>query len=153
MKIIEGGLSTPQVAALLQQHLEEMALNSPPDSIHALDLDALRSPEVTFFSMWQEDQLMGCGAIKEIDNSNTEIESMRTTQQFLRQGVATRLLTHLIDCSIERGYQQLWLETGSADAFKPARVLYEHFGFTLCDPFASYTFDPYSVFMTKQLTH
>ncbi len=152
MKIIEGGLSAPQVAALLQQHLEEMALSSPPDSIHALDLDALRSPEVTFFSMWQEDQLMGCGAIKEIDSSNAEIKSMRTTQQFLRQGVASRLLTHLIDCAIERGYQHLWLETGSADVFQPARILYEHFGFTHCDPFASYTFDPYSVFMTKQLT-
>ena len=151
MKITEGGLSDPQVAALLQHHLDDMARHSPPSSIHALDLDALRVPEVTFYTMWLDDKLMGCGAIKELDTANAEIKSMRTADAFLRRGVARRLLEKLIETAETRGYQQLWLETGSAEAFTPARVMYEQHGFIRCDPFADYVPDPYSIFMTKRL--
>ena len=152
MKIIQGGLSNPQVAELLQQHLDDMALHSPPTSVHALDLDALRVPEITFLTLWQADRLMGCGAMKELDAGNAELKSMRTATEFLRRGVARTLLEKLISLASEREYQHLWLETGSAEAFKPARLMYEKYGFIECEPFADYVPDPYSVFMTKALS-
>ncbi len=151
MKIIEGGLSSKQVEQLLQQHLDDMARHSPAESIHALDLNALRVPEVSFYSLWDGDNLAGCAALKEIDHANAEIKSMRTATAYLRQGVANRLLNKLIQVADRRNYHQLWLETGSADAFTPARLLYKKYGFTPCDPFADYVLDPYSVFMSKRL--
>ena len=151
MKIIEGGLASEQVQQLLQHHLVDMAKHSPPESVHALDIDALRVPEVTFISLWDGDNVAGVAAIKELDTGNGEIKSMRTAPAYLRRGVAGRLLDKLIKVARERGYHSLWLETGSADAFKPARLFYERAGFALCEPFADYTHDPHSVFMMKHL--
>ena len=128
-----------------------MTLNSPPESIHALNLGQLQSSEITFWSAWKENELVGCGALKEIDDQHGEIKSMRTSSLHLRKGVAKQLLQHIIEEAKRRGYQQLSLETGSMVSFEPARRLYASFGFTFCNPFSDYTEDPNSVFMQKEL--
>jgi putative acetyltransferase len=139
------------VAELVREHLQSMTLHSPPESIHALNLDALRKPEITFWSAWEGDELVGCGALKELDGQHGEIKSMRTSSSHLRKGVAKRLLQHIIEEAKRRGYRRLSLETGSMDAFEPARRLYASFGFQYCKPFSDYIEDPNSVFMTKEL--
>jgi len=128
-----------------------VALHSPPESVHALDLEALRKPEITFWSVWQESELVGCGALKELDAHHGEIKSMRTASPHVRKGVATRLMCHILEEATRRSYRRLSLETGSADAFSPARRLYIRFGFQQCGPFAEYVEDIYSVFMTREL--
>ena len=151
MEIREDDPARAEVASLLHEHLADMAEHSPPESIHALDIEALRAPEITFWTAWQECQLLGCGALLELDPAHGEIKSMRTAQGHLRQGVAARLLRHIIDEARRRAYLRLSLETGSMAAFAPAQALYAGFGFSLCDPFASYLPDPNSVFMTREL--
>jgi putative acetyltransferase len=151
MDIRVDDLRGPEIALLLQEHLQGMALHSPPESIHALDLDALRKPEITFWSAWQDAELMGCGAIKELDSAHAEIKSMRTASTHLRKGVAAALLRHILDEARRRCYRRLSLETGSAEAFAPAHRLYASFGFKPCGPFADYVEDPYSVFMTREV--
>jgi putative acetyltransferase len=144
-------LSGPEVHGLLREHLRNMHLHSPPESVHALDLQGLRRPEITFWSVWEGGELLGCGALKELDARHGEIKSMRTSAPHLRRGVAARLLRHMLEEARRRGYTRLSLETGSAEAFEPARRLYAKFGFTYCGPFADYAEDPYSVFMTMEL--
>ncbi len=144
-------LSGPEVAGLLQEHLESVVLHSPPESVHALDLEALRAPDVTFWSVWQGSELVGCGALKELDASHAEVKSMRTASSHQRRGVAAALLEHMLNVARQRAYRRLNLETGSMEAFAPARALYARFGFELCGPFADYVDDPYSVFMTREL--
>jgi putative acetyltransferase len=151
MDIRTGGLESPQVAQLLREHLQSAALHSPPESVHALDLDALRRPGMTFWSAWQGPELLGCGAIKELDSQHGEIKSMRTASAHLRKGVAASLLQHILDEARRRSYRRLSLETGSMEAFAPARNLYIGFGFKLCGPFADYVEDPYSLFMSMDL--
>ena len=151
MDIRVDDLSSPEVCRLVEEHLESMALHSPPESVHALAAAALRKPGITFWSVWQDSELMGCGALKELDAHHGEIKSMRTTSLHLRKGVATRLLHHILEEAERRSYRRLSLETGSMDAFAPARRLYTRFGFQPCGPFAEYVEDPYSVFMTKEL--
>ena len=128
-----------------------MALHSPPESVHPLDLEALRKPEITFWSAWQDAELMGCGAIKELDSRHGEIKSMRTVSSQLRKGVAATLLRHILDEAQRRAYGRLSLETGSTGPFAPARSLYARFGFKPCAPFADYIEDPFSVFMTREI--
>ncbi len=142
-------LRGPEVAALLREHLEFVTSISPPQSTHALDLDALRAPDVTFWSVWQGRELVGCGALKEIDARHGEIKSMRTAVSHRRKGVATAMLEHLLGEGRRRGYERLSLETGSMAAFAPARALYTRFGFESCGPFGDYVDDPNSVFMTR----
>jgi putative acetyltransferase len=137
---------------LLQEHLRNVALHSPLESVHALGLEALRKPNITFWSVWQDSELLGCGALKELDAHHGEIKSMRTASAHLRKGVATRLMYHLLEEAKQRSYWRLSLETGSTAAFAPARSLYTRFGFQPCGPFADYVEDPYSVFMTRELT-
>lgn len=144
-------LRGPEVATLLQEHLQDMALHSPPESIHALDLDRLRQPKITFWTVRQNGELLGCGAIRELDATHAEIKSMRTSRHHRRKGVAAVMLQHILDEALRRGYRRLSLETGSAGAFEPARQLYARFGFRRCGPFAEYLDDPYSVFMTREL--
>ncbi len=144
-------LSGPEVAGLLQEHLDSVGLHSPPESVHALDLEALRAPEVTFWSVWQGSELVGCGALKVLDATHGEIKSMRTASSYLRKGVAAALLEHMLNEARKRAYRRLSLETGSKEAFSAARALYPRFGFEPCRPFADYVDDPYSVFMTKEL--
>jgi len=144
-------LSGREVHELLREHLGDMHLHSPPESVHALDLEALRRPEITFWTAWEGGELLGCGALKELDAAHAEIKSMRTAAAHLRKGVAARLLRHIMEEAARRGYTRLSLETGSAEAFWPARRLYERFGFEYCGPFEGYREDPYSVFMTRGL--
>ena len=151
MQIRVDDLASPQVIGLLQTHLQNMALHSPPESVHALDLAGLRRPEITFWGVWQGDALMGCGAIKELDPRHGEIKSMRTAAAHLRKGVAASLMRHILAEAQRRSYRRLSLETGSAAAFAPARGLYARFGFEPCGPFADYVEDPHSVFMTKPI--
>jgi putative acetyltransferase len=151
MNIRQDDLSGPEVHALLQEHLRNMHSISPPESVHALDLPGLRKPGITFWTVWSESQLLGCGALREIDNWHGEVKSMCTTAVRRRQGVGKAMLRHIVEEASARGYLRLSLETGSQDAFEPARKLYESFGFTYCGPFDQYHEDPNSVFMTRLL--
>ena len=151
MDIKIDDLSGNEVPELLREHLQDLALHCPPESAHALDLEALRKPEITFWSVWEGNQLVGCIALKELDEHHAQIKSMRTVSSHLRKGVARQLLEYIIEESRQRCYRRLSLETGSMDAFEPARRLYANFEFEYCDPFAEYNQDPYSVFMTKVL--
>lgn len=151
MNIKKDDLQGSEICALLQEHLESMALHSPPESIHALDVAALRQPGITFWTVWESGELLGCGAIKELDSQHGEIKSMRTSSSHLRKGVAKKLLNHILEEASRRGYSRLSLETGSMEAFEPARKLYAGFGFSYCEPFADYVEDPNSVFMTRRL--
>ena len=152
MEIRVDDLRGPEIRALLEDHLEEMHRHSPPESVHALDLDGLRAPGVTFWTAWSGDALAGCGALKEIERAHGEVKSMRTAPAFRRQGVAKAMLTHIIREAEQRQYHRLSLETGSMEAFLPARELYESFGFSYCPPFGEYAPDPNSVFLTRVLS-
>jgi putative acetyltransferase len=151
MHIRAGGLDHPEVVALLREHLHGLAQLSPPESMHALGLDGLRGADVSFWSAWEDEQLLGFGALKRLDDRHAEIKSMRTAPAHLRQGVAAAILRHLLDEAVRRGYRRLSLETGSMAEFAPAHRLYARFGFVACGPFAQYVEDPNSVFMTKEL--
>jgi putative acetyltransferase len=151
MDIRVDDLRSPEIIQLLREHLKNMALHSPAESIHALDLEGLRKPEITFWSVWQNSELMGCGALKELDSRHGEIKSMRTVSLHLRRGVATSLMHHILEHARRRSYQRLSLETGSMEAFAPAHRLYASFGFKPCGPFADYVEDPYSIFMTREV--
>ncbi|MCW3795345.1 GNAT family N-acetyltransferase [Paenibacillus sp. LS1] len=151
MEIKVDDLSGIQVKALIAEHLQGMAADSPPESIHALNLDGLKKPEITFWCAWEGDDLLGCGAIKELNSEHAELKSMRTASAHLRKGVARKILAHIMDVAVERGYKRVSLETGSMDSFIPARKLYEDFGFEYCEPFADYILDPNSAFMTKTI--
>ncbi|MBT2327053.1 GNAT family N-acetyltransferase [Variovorax paradoxus] len=151
MKIEIDDLSRPEIHALLDEHLQNMHALSPPESVHALDLNKLRRPDITFWSAWNGSVLVGCGALKELDSKHGEIKSMRTPSALRRQGAGRATLVHIIDVARSRGYQRLSLETGAQQAFKPAHRLYESFGFARCGPFGDYVEDPNSVFMTLRL--
>jgi putative acetyltransferase len=151
MQIRVDDLSGPKIRALLEEHLQNMYAVTPPESVHALDLAALRQPDVSFWTIWSGTELLGCGALKELSSSHAEIKSMRTAHSHRRKGVARAMLSHLIHEAQVRGYERLSLETGSQAAFEPARSLYSSFGFTYCRPFGEYSEDPNSVFMSKQI--
>jgi putative acetyltransferase len=136
---------------LIARHLIGMRANTPPESVHALDIDALRGPDITFWSVWVDDQIVGCGALKQLDATRGELKSMRVADQFLGRGVGRAILEHLIAQARARGMTSLWLETGSAEAFIPALRLYESAGFERCGPFDDYVDDPFSVFMTRAI--
>jgi putative acetyltransferase len=151
MHIRLDDLTGSDIIQLLREHLQGVAQHSPPESIHALDLDGLRRPEITFWSVWHDGELMGCGALKELDRRHGEIKSMRTSAAHLRKGVAARLMQHILEEAERRGYERVRLETGSMEGFAPARRLYARFGFVMCGPFADYVEDPNSAFMTRAI--
>jgi putative acetyltransferase len=151
LQIREDDLTGQKIADLLREHLENMYEITPPESVHALDLEALRSPDITFWAAWEGDELLGCGALKELDSSSGEVKSMRTAKAHRRRGVASRILEHIIKEAERRGYDCLNLETGSFPEFASARALYTRYGFEYRGPFAGYMDDPNSVFMTKKL--
>jgi len=144
-------LSRPQVHDLLREHLDEMHTLTPIDSIHALGLEKLRAPEITFWTVWEGSTLLGCGALKELTPTHGEVKSMRTPKALRRRGAARAILAHIVATAKARGYQRLSLETGAHAAFAPAHRLYESFGFTYCGPFADYKPDVNSVFLTMEL--
>jgi putative acetyltransferase len=145
-------LSDGQIVKLLELHLADMLLHSPPESVHALDPAALAAPEISFWRARSGDRLAGCGALKELSSTHAELKSMKTDPEFARQGVASNILQAMLAEAERRGYQRVSLETGSMAVFEPARRLYEKFGFAECGPFADYQLDPHSTFMTKYLS-
>jgi putative acetyltransferase len=151
LEIRVDDLSGREIAVLLREHLENMYELSPPESVHAMDIERLRSPDITFWSAWDGGDLLGCGALKELDGQTGEVKSMRTVSAHRRKGVASKILDTIIEEARRRGYTRLNLETGSEQAFAPAQALYERYGFTYRGPFGEYGEDPNSVYMTKEL--
>jgi Acetyltransferases len=151
MRIERDDLSRRQVHDLLREHLANMYELSPPESVHALDLDKLRAPGITFWTAWDGDVLLGCGALKELDPAHGEVKSMRTPKALRRRGAGRAMLVHIVAEARRRGYRRLSLETGAQEGFRPAAELYRSFGFVECGPFADYKLDPNSVFMTLEL--
>lgn len=151
MEIKVDDLSGAEVTQLLEEHLTHMRSLGPPESTHALPLEELRRPDVTFWSVWKNHELLGCGALKQLDREHGEVKSMRTARAHLRKGVARAVLNHILEEAARRGYRRLSLETGASAAFSAARQLYAGAGFTYGEPFADYVPDPNSVFMTKEL--
>jgi putative acetyltransferase len=151
LRIEIDDLTRPAVIDLLREHLHDMHALSPPESVHALDLEGLRATDVTFWSVWDGDTLVGCGALKELDATHGEIKSMRTPKGLRRRGAGRAVLAHIVEQARQRGYARLSLETGAMAAFQPAHRLYQSFGFTFCGPFAGYVDDPNSVFMTRSM--
>jgi putative acetyltransferase len=151
LKIVVDDLSGPQIRDFLQEHVQQMRSITPLESKHALDLDALRQPGITFWSVMDGVTLVGCGAIKRLDASHAEVKSMRSAPSRQRSGIASLLLAHIIAEATRMGFTRLSLETGSTGFFAPARKLYAKFGFETCGPFADYRPDPNSVFMTRTL--
>lgn len=151
MEIRLDDLAGPEIRALLEEHLANMRRISPPGSVHALDLDGLRRPEVAFWTAWEDGTLLGCGALKQLGPRHGEIKSMRTAESARRRGVARAMLDHLLAEARRRGWERVSLETGSQPFFEPARRLYASAGFQPCGPFADYPDDPNSCFMTLEL--
>jgi len=144
-------LTGQEVFTLLQEHLQDMKATSPPESVHALDLDALKDPSVKFWTAWDGSNLAGCGAFKMLDDSHAEIKSMKTSTSYKNKGVASTLLVHIIKQAKLCNLKRLSLETGSMDYFVPAHALYKKHGFSFCGPFSNYKEDPNSKFMTLEL--
>lgn len=148
---LDTQLIDPQIAALLTAHLQDMHATSPADSVHALNLDALRQPEVRFWAAWQGDRLLGCGALKRLDGAHAEIKSMRTDAAARGRGVGRSVLRQLMADARAQGVRRLSLETGTHAFFAPAHALYRSEGFVDCGPFGSYALDPHSHFMTRTI--
>lgn len=149
-------LSGQATRALIARHLGGMHEHSPPESVHALGVEALKDPAVTLWSAWVDGEIAGCGALKRLDAAehgarHGEIKSMRVADGFLGKGIGRAILDHIIAEARRSGIATLWLETGSGAAFLPAIRLYERSGFTRCGPFGTYADDPFSVFMTRRL--
>ena len=144
-------LSDPRIATFLEEHLADMRRVSPPESVHALDLRGLKQADVSFWTGWIDGRLAACGALKTLTPEHGEIKSMRTSAAFRGQGAGRLMLIHIAEQARARHMQRLSLETGSQDAFLPARALYASFGFVACGPFGDYAHDPHSVFMTLPL--
>ena len=151
MEIREDDLTGSAIVRLLESHLENMKEITPPESVHALGVDRLRSPEITVWSAWEGDVLLGCGALKTLGPTSGEIKAMRTADAHRGKGVGSRVLEHIIAEGQRRGYSHLYLETGASADFSAAQRLYERYGFEYRGPFADYIDDPNSVFMAKGL--
>jgi len=151
MEIHIDDLSGTKVIDLLIEHRRSMFEHSPPESVHALDINELRDDNITFWSAWDGDCLMGCGALKLLDATQGEVKAMRTATEHLRKGVAMQILEHIVNAAHLRGLKRVSLETGTAPEFEAARRLYEKFGFEYCGPFGDYVEDPNSVFLTLEL--
>lgn len=150
-RIVEDDLTGPEPTALLQLHLDEMHRWSPPESVHAMPIERLRAPDVTFYAAWQGERLAACGALKQIDPAHGELKSMRAHPDFRGHGAGKAILEHLLAEARARGYTRVSLETGRPAQFLPARQLYESHGFAECPPFGSYVADPFSICMTRVL--
>jgi len=151
LEIAVDDLSGEDIAAFLGEHMDDMVAVSPPESRHALNLDGLRQPGITFWTMREAGQVIACGALKALSADHGEIKSMRTSHVYRGRGIASLMLDHIIHEAKTRGYRRLSIETGSMDFFKPAHALYAKHGFEPCPPFAGYREDPNSIFMTLEL--
>lgn len=151
MQITPDPLTSPEIVAFLQGHLDQMHANSPACSVHALDLAGLQAPGMRFWSAYDDGELVGCAALKRLDDDHAELKSMRTAPRRTRQGIASRVLAFVLDEARATGFTRISLETGSQDFFAPARTLYARHGFEPCPPFGDYRPDPNSAFMTREL--
>lgn len=151
MRIIAGDLDDPHVRALLEHHVATARAETAPGSAHALDVESLKTPDVSFWAAWDGDALLAVGALKRLSNAHGEVKSMHTAQARRRKGVGTAILLHIVDAARAMGLSRLRLETGSWPYFLPARALYKRHGFVECPPFGDYVPDPNSVFMTLDL--
>jgi putative acetyltransferase len=151
MRIEIDDLKRPQVLALLEEHLRNMYELSPPEHVFAFDANKLKAPGVSFWTAWEDGQLLGCAALKELSSTEGEIKSMRTPSAWRRRGAGRALLNHIIEVARSRAYRVLYLETGIHAAFSPAQTLYRSAGFALCGPFGSYRENGNSVFMSLSL--
>ena len=151
MQIIPGDLTDPRVVDLLHHHLANSEAHSGPGSSHALDLEALQSPDVSFWAAWNGETLVATGALKQLSGGHGEVKSMHTAEAARRRGAGSAMLGHIISVARSRGISRLSLETGSWDYFWPAVALYRRHGFIECPPFADYRPDPNSIFMTLDL--
>lgn len=150
-KIILDDLKHPDVIALIAKHRENMLSITPEESLHALGVDELKKDNVNFWTAWEGDVLLGCGALKTFNEAEAEIKSMRTHTDHLKKGVANQILSHIIDYAKEIGLKTIYLETGSDAAFTPAHTLYKKYGFQMCGPFEGYVEDANSYFMFLKL--
>jgi putative acetyltransferase len=151
LRIVDGGLDDPRVVALLRLHVTRARAETAPGSAHALDLSGLRMPEVTFWSVWDGNELVGVGALKRLSAEHGEIKSMHTVEAARGRGVGSALVRHIMAEARAHGMRRLSLETGSWPYFLAARALYARHGFVECGPFGEYREDPHSVFMTVAL--
>jgi putative acetyltransferase len=151
MRFVVDDLSGEATRALIARHLAGMRSSSPLESVHAFDVDQLRQADVTFWTAWLGDEIVGMGALKRLDAERGEIKSMRVADAYLGRGIGRAILEHLIAEARARAMSSLWLETGSTAAFVPALRLYESAGFVRCGPFDGYRDDPFSVFMTRRI--
>lgn len=151
MDILPDDLNHSAVVALLSRHLADMQRQSPPESVHALDVQGLRSPDVSFWVAWESGQPVGCGALRALGDDEGELKSMRTDADQRGRGVGARMLEHLLAEARKRGYHRVWLETGGTDSFAAAHRLYLRAGFVDCGPFGGYAANPFSRFMTLAL--
>jgi putative acetyltransferase len=151
MRIIQGDLRDPRVVDLIRIHLTTARAETAPGSAHALDLAGLQSPGVCFWTIWDNEKLLGIGALKRLSAEHGEIKSMHIVQAMRRQGAGRAMLRHIIAAARANGMTRLSLETGSWLYFRPARALYSSHGFVDCAPFGDYVLDPNSVFMSLDL--
>jgi putative acetyltransferase len=151
MRIETDDLTRPAVLQLLQEHLSNMYELSPPEQVFALDVTKLRVPEISFWTVWEGVELLGCGALKQLSPTHGEVKSMRTPKALRRRGAGRAVLAHIVAEARRRGYTLLNLETGSHPDFQPAQSLYQAFGFAYCGPFGNYRENANSVFMALHL--
>ena len=151
LRIVPGGLDDPQVLAMLKLHFETNVSVTPKGSAHVFDVSRLKSPDISFWSAWEGETLMGVGALKRMSANEGEIKSMHTLKTARRSGVGSALLSHIMGEAKAMGLSRLFLETGSFDFFAPARALYARHGFAECPPFEGYKPDPNSTFMARDI--
>ena len=151
LKSIEGNFDHPEVNQLLKNHFIELRAASPEGSAHVLDIPGLRIPSIKFWSLWEKNQLMGCGALKFLDKGHGEFKSIRIHDNFRGKGYGSKIVNHLINEAKILKIKRLSIETGSGDFFAPARKLFNNCGFKPCPPFAHYKEDINSLYLTKFL--
>ncbi len=149
LKSIEGNFDNPQVNELLTKHFVELRAASPEGSAHVLDIPGLKVPSIKFWSLWDDEKLIGCGALKFLDKEHGEFKSIRIHDNFRKQGKGINVINHLINEAKKLEIKRLSIETGAGDFFTPARKLFQKTGFTVCEPFAHYKVDINSVYLTK----
>ena len=151
MKSIEGNFDNSEVNNLLKKHFIELRSVSPAGSTHVLDIDGLKDPSIKFWSLWENNKLVGCGALKFLEKNHGEFKSIRVADEFKKKGIGERIINHLIEEAKKLKISKLSIETGAGDFFLPARNLFSKFGFAKCPPFAHYKNDPNSCYYTLNL--
>ena len=148
---VEGNFDNTKVNNLLKKHFIELRSVSPAGSTHVLDVEGLKDPSIKFWSLWENEKLIGCGALKFLDSQHGEFKSIRVADEFRKKGFGEKIIFHLIEEAKKLKIKKISIETGSGNFFKSARELFKKFGFEPCEPFAHYTDDPNSCYYTKNI--